>query len=111
MMVKMVIHYIIMIKYNSRNDPMLVIYCQERRLTKCCFTLRHTFSWTVHRGTVEDTELINGLVFTSRAGGAGGPSKAEKAKVGFIQFCISPPKTDVSFNLCSRLAPLATSCD
>jgi hypothetical protein len=45
---------------------------------------------------VEDTELIEGLVFNSRAAGAGGPSRVEKAKIGFVQFCISPPKTDVS---------------
>ena len=53
--------------------------------------------YTFSRGTVEDTELIDGLVFTSRTSGAGGPNKVEKAKVGLIQFCISPPKTDVSF--------------
>ncbi|GFR84263.1 T-complex protein 1 subunit delta [Elysia marginata] len=47
------------------------------------------------RGTVEDTELIDGLVFTSKTSGAGGPNKIEKAKVGLIQFCISPPKTDM----------------
>jgi T-complex protein 1 subunit delta len=46
-------------------------------------------------GTVEDTELIDGLVFTSRTSGAGGPTKVEKAKLGLIQFCISPPKTDM----------------
>ncbi|XP_059168665.1 T-complex protein 1 subunit delta-like isoform X2 [Physella acuta] len=46
-------------------------------------------------GTVEDTELIDGLVFTSKISGAGGPNKVEKAKVGLIQFCISPPKTDM----------------
>ncbi|XP_005093436.1 T-complex protein 1 subunit delta [Aplysia californica] len=46
-------------------------------------------------GTVEDTELIDGLVFTSRTSGAGGPNKVEKARIGLIQFCISPPKTDM----------------
>ncbi|KAL8589763.1 T-complex protein 1 subunit delta [Nucella lapillus] len=46
-------------------------------------------------GTIDDTELIEGLVFSSRAAGAGGPSKVEKAKIGLIQFCISPPKTDM----------------
>ncbi|XP_071079112.1 T-complex protein 1 subunit delta-like [Haliotis cracherodii] len=45
-------------------------------------------------GTVEDAELINGLVFTQKASG-GGPTKIEKAKIGLIQFCISPPKTDM----------------
>ncbi|ESN92117.1 hypothetical protein HELRODRAFT_186162 [Helobdella robusta] len=46
-------------------------------------------------GTIEDTELIDGLVFNQRAAGQGGPSKVEKAKIGLIQFCISPPKTDM----------------
>ncbi|CAH1792153.1 unnamed protein product [Owenia fusiformis] len=46
-------------------------------------------------GTVEDTELIDGLVFTQKTSGAGGPNKVEKAKIGLIQFCISPPKTDM----------------
>lgn len=47
-------------------------------------------------GTVEDTELIDGLVFTQRAANINGPKRIEKAKIGLIQFCISPPKTDVS---------------
>ncbi|KAL3873339.1 hypothetical protein ACJMK2_036471 [Sinanodonta woodiana] len=46
-------------------------------------------------GTVEDTELVEGLVFDQKTHGATGPSKVEKAKVGLIQFCISPPKTDM----------------
>ncbi|KAH9499611.1 T-complex protein 1 subunit delta [Bulinus truncatus] len=46
-------------------------------------------------GTVEDTELIEGLVFSSKTLSAGGPTKVEKAKIGLIQFCISPPKTDM----------------
>lgn len=46
-------------------------------------------------GTIEDTELIDGLVFTSRASGSNGPKRLEKARIGLIQFCISPPKTDM----------------
>lgn len=46
-------------------------------------------------GTVEDTELIDGLVFTQKAANINGPKKIEKAKIGLIQFCISPPKPDV----------------
>ncbi|XP_071962439.1 T-complex protein 1 subunit delta-like [Antedon mediterranea] len=46
-------------------------------------------------GTIEDTELVDGLVFTQRPAGTGGPSKVEKAKIGLIQFCLSPPKTDM----------------
>merc|ERR1711994_1231813 len=34
-------------------------------------------------GTVDDTEMVNGLVFQ------------EKAKIGLIQFQVSPPKTDM----------------
>lgn len=44
-------------------------------------------------GTIEDTELIEGLVLNQRA--AGNTKKVEKAKIGLIQFCISPPKTDM----------------
>lgn len=46
-------------------------------------------------GTVEDTELVDGLVFTQKVAGQGGPHRVEKAKIGLIQFCISPPKTDM----------------
>lgn len=48
-------------------------------------------------GTVEDTELIQGLVIAHRASNVNGPHRIEKAKVALIQFCISPPKTDVCF--------------
>lgn len=50
-------------------------------------------------GTVEDTELIDGLVFTQRASNVNGPKKIEKAKIGLIQFCISPPKPDMDHNV------------
>uniref|UniRef100_T1GI19 Uncharacterized protein n=1 Tax=Megaselia scalaris TaxID=36166 RepID=T1GI19_MEGSC len=50
-------------------------------------------------GTIEDTEMINGLVFTSRASGSNAPKKVEKAKIGLIQFCISPPKTDMDHSV------------
>lgn len=46
-------------------------------------------------GTVDDTELVEGLVLDHRSAGSGGPTRMEKAKIGLIQFCISPPKTDV----------------
>ncbi|KNC46454.1 T-complex protein 1 subunit delta [Thecamonas trahens ATCC 50062] len=48
-------------------------------------------------GTVDDTELVEGLVFTKlkiRAK-AGGPQKVTNAKIGLIQFQLSPPKTDM----------------
>lgn len=47
-------------------------------------------------GTIEDTELIEGLVFTQKSSGVNGPKRLEKVKIGLIQFCISAPKTDVS---------------
>jgi len=50
-------------------------------------------------GTIDDTELIEGLVLDQRASGYDGPKKVEKAKIGLIQFCISPPKTDMENNV------------
>jgi len=49
-------------------------------------------------GTIEDTELVDGLVMTQNVmNGSGGPSRMEKARIGLIQFQLSPPKPDVSF--------------
>ncbi|KAH9545897.1 hypothetical protein CY35_12G070300 [Sphagnum magellanicum] len=51
-------------------------------------------------GTVDDTEMINGLVFDNKASHlAGGPTRVENAKIGLIQFQISPPKTDIEQNV------------
>jgi T-complex protein 1 subunit delta len=50
-------------------------------------------------GTVDDTELIEGLVLDHKATGLDGPKKIEKAKIGLIQFCISPPKTDMEHSV------------
>lgn len=50
-------------------------------------------------GTIEDTELVDGIVFTQRSAGVNGPKRLEKAKIGLIQFCISPPKTDMDHNV------------
>ena len=50
-------------------------------------------------GTIDDTELVNGVVLTQSAlKSAGGPARMEKAKIGIIQFQLSPPKPDVCFN-------------
>lgn len=48
-------------------------------------------------GTLDDTELIEGLCLPHKFGNDFGEGKrrVEKAKVGLIQFCISPPKTDM----------------
>ena len=58
-------------------------------MNHCCY----------YRGTVDDTELVEGLVLEQKISHlAGGISQVEKAKIGLIQFCISPPKTDVSLS-------------
>ncbi|KAJ4838971.1 T-complex protein 1 subunit delta [Turnera subulata] len=47
-------------------------------------------------GTVDDTEMVKGLVFDKKVShAAGGPTRVENAKIAVIQFQISPPKTDI----------------
>jgi T-complex protein 1 subunit delta len=47
-------------------------------------------------GTIDDTEMVNGLVLTQNViKSAGGPARMEKAKIGLIQFQLSPPKPDM----------------
>jgi T-complex protein 1 subunit delta len=47
-------------------------------------------------GTIEDTHLVEGLVFNQNAShAAGGPVKIEKAKIALIQFQLSSPKTNM----------------
>eukprot|EP00178_Gracilaria_changii_P023350 TRINITY_DN70725_c0_g1_i1.p1 TRINITY_DN70725_c0_g1~~TRINITY_DN70725_c0_g1_i1.p1 ORF type:complete len:575 (+),score=122.93 TRINITY_DN70725_c0_g1_i1:115-1839(+) len=48
-------------------------------------------------GTIDDTELVDGLILHQHAAKAGSNSvsKVQNAKVALIQFCLSPPKTDV----------------
>lgn len=47
-------------------------------------------------GTIEDTELVNGVVLNQICvSSEGGPTRIEKAKIGLIQFQLSPPKPDV----------------
>lgn len=51
-------------------------------------------------GTIEDTEVVDGVVLTQTAvKSAGGPTRKEKAKIGLIQFQISPPKPDTENNI------------
>merc|ERR1711957_797897 len=51
-------------------------------------------------GTVDDTELVNGLVFNKGASkSAGGPSQIKNAKIALVQFCLSAPKTDMDNNV------------
>lgn len=51
-------------------------------------------------GTIDDTELTTGVYLNqSFMKNAGGPTRMEKAKIGLIQFQLSPPKPDVSGTL------------
>ncbi|KTW26843.1 T-complex protein 1 subunit delta [Pneumocystis jirovecii RU7] len=47
-------------------------------------------------GTIDDTELVDGLVLSqSIIKSVGGPTRIEKAKIALIQFQLSPPKPDL----------------
>lgn len=47
-------------------------------------------------GVIDDSEMIDGLVLSQQAAkSAGGPTRIEKAKIGLIQFQLSPPKPDM----------------
>ena len=47
-------------------------------------------------GTIEDTELVDGLVFDQGVShSAGGPTLIQNAKIGLIQYCLSAPKTNM----------------
>jgi T-complex protein 1 subunit delta len=51
-------------------------------------------------GTVDDTELVQGLVLTKGASKtAGGPSNMKNARIVLLQYCLSAPKTDMDNNV------------
>jgi len=52
-------------------------------------------------GTIDDTEMVEGLVFVNKKAShsAGGPARIQDAKIGMIQFCLSAPKTDMENNV------------
>ncbi|GME74237.1 unnamed protein product [Ambrosiozyma monospora] len=51
-------------------------------------------------GTIDDTEMIDGVVLTQNViKSAGGPTRIEKARIGLIQFQLSPPKPDMENNI------------
>jgi T-complex protein 1 subunit delta len=51
-------------------------------------------------GTVDDSEMVEGMVFDQKAAkAAGGPTRVENAKIALVQFHISPPKTDIENNV------------
>ncbi|XP_055289744.1 T-complex protein 1 subunit delta-like [Moschus berezovskii] len=45
-------------------------------------------------GTIDDCELVEGLVLTQKVANSG-ITRVEKAKIGLIQFCLFAPKTDM----------------
>lgn len=66
----------------------------------CSLDLKDIKVVTKLGGTVDDSELVDGMVFDHKAAKtAGGPTRVENAKVALIQFCISPPKTDLENNV------------
>ncbi|KAL9085347.1 MAG: hypothetical protein Q9165_007638 [Trypethelium subeluteriae] len=47
-------------------------------------------------GTIDDSEMVDGLVLQQQAvKSGGGPARMEKARIGLIQFQLSPPKPDM----------------
>lgn len=47
-------------------------------------------------GTIEDSEMVDGLVLNQPViKSANGPTRMEKARIGLIQFQLSPPKPDM----------------
>lgn len=51
-------------------------------------------------GTIEDTEMVDGLVLNQPiVKSGGGPTRIEKARIGLIQFQLSAPKPDVGVKI------------
>lgn len=47
-------------------------------------------------GTIDDTELVEGLVLQKGSNKtAGGPTQMKNAKIALLQYCLSAPKTDM----------------
>ena len=62
-------------------------------------------------GTIEDSEMVDGLVLNQQAiKSSGGPTRIEKARIGLIQFQLSPPKPDVCFLLACFLVLGEKNC-
>ena len=60
-------------------------------------------------GTIEDTELVDGVVLNQNVVvSGGGPTRIEKAKIGLIQFQLSAPKPDVRVLLILGINSLIT---
>lgn len=73
---------------------------QSIALVYCSLDLKDIKVVSKLGGTIDDSEMIDGMVFDHKAAkSAGGPTKIENAKIGLIQFQISPPKTDLENNV------------
>lgn len=47
-------------------------------------------------GVIDDSDMVDGLVLSQQVvKSGGGPTRIEKARIGLIQFQLSPPKPDV----------------
>lgn len=69
-------------------------------MLSCRLDLRDIRVVTKLGGTVDDSEMVEGMVFDQKAAkAAGGPTRVENAKVALVQFHISPPKTDIENNV------------
>jgi len=66
--------------------------------------LKNIFIQKCVGGTIDDTEIIDGLVFADKkvSHSAGGPTRVDNAKIGLIQFCLSAPKTDMENKIVVR---------
>lgn len=61
-------------------------------------THTHTHSQVIRKleGTVDESELIDGVIFDKKVSHtAGGADRVSNAKIALVQFCLSPPKTDL----------------
>ena len=80
-------------------------------LPTCSLDLKDIKVVTKLGGTVDDSEQVEGMVFDHKAAkSAGGPTRMENAKIGLIQFQISPPKTDLENNVSPAAWPGSASC-
>jgi len=78
-------------------DSVLAVVQENKDTKKAMVDLRDIRLVEQLGGTVEDTELVRGLVLTKGASkaAAGAPSSMHPAKICLIQFCLSAPKTDM----------------
>lgn len=81
--------------YSSYLSPMVVKAVMQCRINNNC-DLRRIRMVKKVGGTLEDSKLINGIAFGRKPEGQ---SNIKNPKVGLIQFCLAPPKTDMDANI------------